>query len=62
MAESTRLSAIAAISMRRPEISYAAVAAFMSGNAQSRKAIDVLEGVFPPGSVILAEHVRGALL
>ncbi len=62
MAECTRLSAIDVTSMRRPEISCAAVGAFMGDNEQSHKTIWALEGVFPPGSVIHAENVRGGLL
>lgn len=45
-----------------PEISYAAVDVFMCGTAQPHKAIEILNGIFLPGLVTLAEHKRGVIL
>ena len=44
-----------------PERGYAAFDIFMCGNAQPRKALEVLTQAFGPKRVVLGEHKRGVL-
>jgi len=44
-----------------PEKGYAAFDIFMCGNAEPRKALDVLTQAFGPKRVVLGEHKRGVL-
>lgn len=44
-----------------PEKGYAAFDVFMCGDAQPRKALDVLKHAFDPQRVVLGEHKRGVL-
>jgi S-adenosylmethionine decarboxylase len=44
-----------------PERGYAAFDVFMCGDAQPRKALDVLKHAFDPQRVVLGEHKRGVL-
>ena len=44
-----------------PERGYAALDAFMCGDAEPRRVLPVLEGAFRPGRIEVNEHMRGAL-